>query len=121
MSVTLTERLHERDVGKGVCRVGEQCKVGDELVLGSDLQIVSGFCQAFVHCILFQVHESGVLVGLRIGIAIAEIFKMPVVFTELTATLLEFLGYLAPLLLFLLVQLWIRERGVDFVRNLRKQ
>ena len=46
---------------------------------------------------------------------------MLVVFTELTATFLEFLWYLAPLLLFLLVQLWIRERGVDFVRNLRQQ
>ena len=46
---------------------------------------------------------------------------MPVIFSQFLATFLEFLGYLAPLLLLLLVQLWIRERGVDFVRNLRKQ
>ena len=46
---------------------------------------------------------------------------MLVVFSQFLATFLELLGYLAPLLLFLLVQLWVRERGIDFVRNLRKQ
>ena len=54
----------EWDVGKAVCRVGEQCKVGDELVFGSDLQIVSGFCQSIVHGILLHVPEGGIFVGL---------------------------------------------------------
>lgn len=84
-------------------------------------RLYPGFVSRFVHGILFKVHESGVIIGLRIGIAVAEIFKMLVVFTELTATFLEFLCYLAPLLLFLIVQLWIGQRGIDFVRNLRKQ
>ena len=64
VSVTLTERLHEWDVGKGVCRVGEQCKVGDELVLGCNLKIVPGFCQAIVYSILLHVHEGGIFIGL---------------------------------------------------------
>ena len=84
--------MEERYEGQCIGWVGKQSEVYEELVLGTYLQIISGFGLSVSHGVFFHAHEGGIRIGLGVGVAfsISKSIKMVVVFHQLVTVLLKF-------------------------------
>lgn len=91
LPVTVKERVEEWYECQRVGRIGEQYEAGYELVLGGDLQVVSRLGLTVVHGVLFHLHERGVGIGLRHGVAFTDMLQAVVVFLELVTEFPRFL------------------------------
>ena len=82
--------MEERYEGQCIGWVGKQSEVYEELVLGTYLQIISGFGLSVSHGVFFHAHEGGIRIGLGVGVAFSKSTKMVVVFYQLVTVLLKF-------------------------------
>ena len=90
MVIALLKGVEERYEGQCIGWVGKQPEVYEELVLGTYLQIISGFGLSVSHGVFFHAHEGGIRIGLGVGVAFSKSIKMVVVFYQLVTVLLKF-------------------------------